>query len=69
MAGFKVGDRVRFNFEAGRFSGKIIDKHPEDVDYKGRTRRCSPEYPRFEINSDESEHVAMHKADALAKRD
>lgn len=69
MAEFKVGDRVSFNSEAGRVSGKIIKKHSEDVDYKGHTRRCSPEYPQFEIKSDKSEHVAMHKADALTKLD
>lgn len=69
MAEFKVGDRVSFNSEAGRVSGKIIKKHTQDVDYKGHTRRCSPEDPQFEIKSDKTDHIAMHKTDALTKID
>ena len=69
MPEFKVGDRVSFNSEAGRVSGKIIKKHTEDVDYKGHTRHCSPEDPQFEIKSDKTQHVAMHKTDALTKID
>lgn len=69
MAKFKVGDRVSFNSEAGRVTGKIIKKHTQDVDYKGHTRRCSLEDPQFEIKSDKTEHIAMHKTDALTKID
>lgn len=69
MPEFTVGDHVSFNSEGGRVSGKIIKKHTKDVDYKGHTRHCSPEDPQFEIKSDNTEHVAMHKADVLTKID
>lgn len=64
---FSVGDRVSWNSEAGHVQGKITKVHTEDVDYKGHTRRCSSEDPQYEIQSDKTDHVAMHKGDALKK--
>ena len=64
---FSVGDHVRWNSEAGQVQGKIIKVHTKDVDYKGHTRRCSPDDPQYEIKSDKTDHVAMHKGDALRK--
>ena len=32
---FKVRDRVSWNSEAGRVSGKIVKVHTKDVNYKG----------------------------------
>lgn len=65
MAKFSVGDHVRWNSEAGEVSGVIRKVHTKDTEYKGHTRRCSPEDPQYEIESDESDHIAMHKGDAL----
>lgn len=42
---FAVGDRVRWNSEAGQVQGTITKVHTKDVDYKGHTRRCSPDDP------------------------
>lgn len=64
---FTVGDRVRWNSEAGHVQGTIIRIHTKDVDFKGRTRRCSPDDPQYEIASEKTDHVAMHKGDALEK--
>ncbi|MCT2590746.1 DUF2945 domain-containing protein [Streptomyces sp. N2-109] len=64
---FSVGDHVRWNSEAGYVSGLIIRKHTKDVDYKGRTRRCSPDDPQYEVRSDKTDHIAMHKGGALTK--
>lgn len=64
---FTVGDHVRWNSEAGYVSGTIIRVHTEDTDYKGHTRRCSPENPQYEIKSDKTDHIAMHKGTALSK--
>ncbi|QDO89601.1 DUF2945 domain-containing protein [Ornithinimicrobium ciconiae] len=66
---FSVGDHVRWNSEAGHVTGVITKKHTSDTDYKGHTRRCSPEDPQYEIKSDKTDHVAMHKGDALHKID
>jgi len=64
---FKVGDHVRWNSEAGHVTGKIIKVHKKDTDYKGHTRHASPEEPQYEIKSDKTDHVAMHKGSALQK--
>ena len=64
---FKVGDHVSWNSEAGRVRGRIIKVHRKDVNYKGYTHHASPDEPQYEIKSDKTEHVAMHKGAALRK--
>lgn len=64
---FKVGDHVRWNSEAGWVSGRIIRVHTCDTDYKGYTHRASRDEPQYEIKSDRTEHIAMHKGGALRK--
>lgn len=64
---FSVGDRVRWNSEAGQVQGTITKVHTKDTDYKGHTRRCSPNDPQYEIKSDKTDHVEMHKGQALKK--
>jgi len=66
-AQFAVGQRVRWNSEAGHVEGVIVEKHTRDVEYKGHTRHCSEEDPQYEIKSDKTGHVAMHKGSALKK--
>lgn len=63
---FKKGDHVKWNSEAGHVSGKIIKKHVSDFDYKGYTHHASKDDPQYEIKSDKSDHVAVHKATALS---
>jgi len=65
MTGFRKGDRVQWNSEAGVVSGVVLKKHTQDVEFHGRMRRCSPDDPQYEIRSDESDHIAMHKQSAL----
>lgn len=57
-----VGDHMRWNSEAGEVQDTIFTVHTKDVDYKGHTRRCSEQDPRYEINSDKTAHVAMPRA-------
>ena len=64
---FEVGDHVRWNSEAGEVSGRIIRIHTRDADYKGYTRHASPDDPQYEIKSDKTEHIAMHKGPALRR--
>ncbi len=66
---FKVGDHVSWNSEAGRVRGRINRVHTADTEFMGRTRRASPEAPQYEIKSDKTDHVAMHKESALTKLD
>ena len=63
----KVGDHVRWNSEAGWVSGRIIRIHTKDIDYKGYTHHASRDEPQYEIKSDKTEHIAMHKGTALHK--
>jgi len=62
---FKIGDHVTWNSEAGHVSGTIIAIHTEDFQYKGHPRRASKEHPQYEIKSDKTDHVAVHKGDVL----
>ena len=64
---FKVGDLVTWNSEAGHVSGTIIEVHTNDVDYKGHTHHASEDDPQYEIKSNKTEHIAMHKGHALTK--
>jgi hypothetical protein len=64
---FKVGDHVTWNSEAGHVSGRIIKVYTSNVDYKGYTHHASPDAPQYEIASDKTDHVAMHKGTALRK--
>jgi hypothetical protein len=62
---FKVGDHVSWNSEAGRVSGRITRVHTKDVSYKGYVHHASEDDPQFEIKSDKTDHVAIHKGKAL----
>jgi hypothetical protein len=65
MARFKVGDHVSWNSEAGRVRGRIIKVHAKDVDWKGYVHHASKDDPQYEIKSDKTDHVALHKGTAL----
>ncbi|MFC0581717.1 DUF2945 domain-containing protein [Micrococcoides hystricis] len=64
---FKKGDHVEWNSEAGKVRGVITKKHTKDFQFKGRTRHCSEDEPQYEIKSDKTDHVAVHKESALKK--
>lgn len=64
---FKIGDHVTWNSEAGHVSGKIIKVHTKDFEYKGYARHASLDDPQYEIKSDKTDHIAMHKESALQK--
>ncbi|MEO6134502.1 MAG: DUF2945 domain-containing protein [Ginsengibacter sp.] len=64
---FKIGDHVKWNSEAGHVSGKIIKIHAADFDYKGYTHHADKDDPQYEIKSDKTDHIAVHKTKALTK--
>ena len=68
-ATFKPGDHVTWNSEAGHVSGRITKVHVKDTDYKGYTHHASPDDPQYEIKSDRTDHIAIHKGAALKKVD
>lgn len=64
---FKVGDHVTWNSEAGHVSGTIIRIHSSEFNYKGYTHHATREDPQYEIKSDKTDHIAVHKGAALTK--
>ena len=66
---FKVGDHVRWNSEAGHVTGRIIRVHRRDFDWKGHTHRATPDDPQYEIRSDKTDHVAVHRGHVLTLLD
>jgi hypothetical protein len=62
---FSVGDHVSWNSEAGRVSGRIVRVHTKDVNYKGYVHHASVDDPQYEIRSDKTDHIALHKGRAL----
>ena len=64
---YKVGDHVSWNSEAGRVSGTIKKKITSEIEFKGYTVHASKEEPQYLIQSDKTDHMAMHKGSALRK--
>jgi hypothetical protein len=64
---FKIGDHVSWNSEAGRVSGIIRRKVSAPIEFKGYTVHASRQEPQYLIESDKTEHLAMHKGSALRK--
>jgi hypothetical protein len=58
---------VSWNSEAGRVSGRIVKVHTKDLNYKGYTHHASDDDPQYEIKSDKTAHVALHKGSALRR--
>ena len=64
---FKIGDHVSWNSEAGRVSGRIVRVHTRNMSYKGYVHHASRDDPQYEIKSDKTDHVALHKGRALRR--
>ena len=62
---FKRGDHVEWNSEAGRVRGVIVKKIMSDVCIKGYVHHASKDEPQYIIQSDTTDHVAIHKGTAL----
>jgi Hypervirulence associated proteins TUDOR domain len=64
---FKRGDHVSWNSEAGRVRGRITRVITSPMQCKGYTVRASRDEPQYEIKSDTTDHIAMHRGSALSK--
>ncbi len=67
MKQLKVGDHVPWNSDVGYVTGRITRVHVADVEFLGKIRRASHEDPQYEVKSDKTGAVAMHKPTALEK--
>jgi Hypervirulence associated proteins TUDOR domain len=63
----KIGDRVSWNSEAGRLRGKIVPVHTKNVNYKGYIHHASKDEPQYEIKSEKTAHIALHKGRVLRR--
>ena len=64
---FKIGDHVEWNSEAGRVRGTIKKRIISAITFKGYTVHASKEEPQYLIESDTTDHLAMHKGSVLKK--
>ena len=64
---FKAGDHVEWTSEAGRVRGTILKKITSEIRFKGYTVRASKAEPQYLIQSERTDHLAMHKGSALRK--
>jgi hypothetical protein len=64
---FRRGDHVSWNSEAGRVRGRITRVITTSVTFKGYTVHATKDDPQYEIKSDKTDHLAMHKGAALRK--
>ena len=62
---FKAGDHVRWNSEAGLVRGTIKKRITSNIRFKGYTVHASKDQPQYLIQSDKTDHLAMHKSTAL----
>jgi len=64
---FQRGDHVEWNSEAGRVRGVIVKKVVSDVKVNGYVHHASKDEPQYFIKSDKTDHVAIHKGQALTR--
>jgi hypothetical protein len=64
---FKRGDHVSWNSEAGRVRGRITRIVTSPATFRGYTVRATRDEPQYEIKSDRTDHIAMHRGSALTK--
>jgi hypothetical protein len=64
---FRIGDHVIWNSEAGHVTGRIVAVHTKAVNWKGYVHRATRDEPQYEIKSDKTDHIALHKGSALER--
>ncbi|MEP6918826.1 MAG: DUF2945 domain-containing protein [Acidobacteriota bacterium] len=62
---FKRGDLVEWNSEAGRVRGVVVRKVIFNVPFKGYVHHASRAEPQYIIKSVKTDHIAIHKGQAL----
>ena len=65
--GYKRGDHVEWNSEAGRVRGVVLKKVVSNVRFKGYVHHASKDDPQYIIKSDKTDHIAIHKGRALKR--
>jgi hypothetical protein len=69
MGEFKKGDRVEWDSHGGTAVGTVERKITSDTEAAGRTVRASKDDPQYLVRSEKSGGTAVHKPQALRRRD
>jgi hypothetical protein len=64
---FRRGDLVEWDSEAGLVRGVIVRKVTSNIRFKGYVRHASKADPQYIIRSVKTDHVAIHKGQALTR--
>ena len=64
---FKRGDHVEWSSEADRVRGSIVKKVVFDIRFKGYVHHASKDEPQYIIKSEKTDHIAIHKGQALKR--
>ncbi|RZL77748.1 MAG: DUF2945 domain-containing protein [Rhodococcus sp. (in: high G+C Gram-positive bacteria)] len=65
----RQGDEVEWKTHGTTTSGTVEEKITEDTEAAGRTVRASEDDPQYRVVSDKSGRDAVHKPDALRRKD
>ena len=68
MKEFSKGDAVEWNTPQGKTTGKIIKKVTKPVKVGNYTAKASKTNPEYEVETEKSHKVAVHKPESLKKR-
>lgn len=63
------GDRVEWDSHGGTAEGRVEKEITEDTEAGGRTVRASRDEPQYLVRSDKSGGEAVHKPEALRRKD
>ena len=63
------GDQVEWDSHGGTAEGKVKKKITTETEAGGRKVKASEDEPQYLVESDKSGGTAVHKPDALRKKD
>ncbi len=64
----KAGDKVEWSISGGKSVGKVVRKTTTTTKVKGHVAKASAAEPQFEVRSEKSGKMAVHKPGELRKR-
>ncbi|WP_328862995.1 DUF2945 domain-containing protein [Streptomyces sp. NBC_00306] len=65
----RKGDKVSWKSHGSTAEGTVEKKITERTEAAGRTVDATPEEPQYQVRSDKSGRSAVHKKQALRKKD
>ncbi|GAA4603782.1 DUF2945 domain-containing protein [Actinoallomurus liliacearum] len=63
------GDQVSWRSHGGEAHGEVEREITERTEAAGRTVAASPDEPQYQVRSDKSGGLAVHKPEALKKKE